>query len=148
MLHFGKNINLERDIEAEAMKFAAEFLVPQLEFVNMVVKFDLQSLANQKRYWMVSMGAILFRGKELKLLNENQYRYLWQQMAALGYKRNEPEEIAVPREKPSLLQEILEMHLRDLKYTKEQLAEMLHINMNDLLSYFYPDNYRLRVLKN
>ncbi len=147
VLHFGKSLDVARDVEVEAMSFAAELLVPQKEFINAMDGFDLHSLANQKRYWMVSMGALLYRGKSLNMLTDSQYRYIWQQMAMLGYKKNEPAEIAVAKEKPTLLKEIIEMHLNDLKYTKQELSEMLHINYNDMQDYFYSDNLKLRILR-
>ena len=147
VLHFGKIIGIVRNVEVEAMRFAAELLVPRKEFINSAEGFDLQSLANQKRYWLVSMGSLLYRGKELNLITDNQYRYVWQQMAMLGYKKNEPAEIAVMKEKPTLLKEVIELHMNELQYTKQEIAEMLKISLNDLQEYFYADNLKLRIIK-
>lgn len=147
LLHFGQIIDINRDVESEAMKFGAEFLVPKKEFLSSVNGFDLNSLANQKRYWLVSMASLLYRGRELNLLTDNQYRYLWQQMAMLGYKKNEPAAIAVPREHPTILKEVLDLHVNELQYSKLQLAEMLSMNLNNLQEYFYSDSLKLRIIK-
>ncbi len=147
VMHFGRMIDKIRDVEKEAMGFAAELLVPAKEFVNSIEGFDLRALASQKMYWLVSMGALLFRGKELNLITDNQYRYVWQQMAMLGYKTNEPAELKIPREKPTLLKEIMEMHITNLGYTRNEIANMLNIGLTDLQEYYYSDNLKLRILK-
>jgi Zn-dependent peptidase ImmA (M78 family)/transcriptional regulator with XRE-family HTH domain len=148
VMHLGRVISQERNVEHEAMRFAAELLVPEKEFINSVDGFDLQALANQKRYWLVSMGAILVRGKVLNLITENQYRYVWQQMAMLGYKTKEPAELTVAKEKATLIKEILEMHIHELGYSKEEISEMLNISFSDLQELYYYDNLKLRIIKN
>ena len=90
ILHFGKIVAQDRDLEKEAFEFASEFLVPGQEFKNISSPIDLRFLANQKLYWKVSMASLLYRVSDLGLATPNQLRYLWSQISALGYKTVEP----------------------------------------------------------
>ena len=94
------------------------------------------------------MGALLYKAKELAQVTDNQYRYLWQQMAYLGYKTKEPAEFNVSPEKATLFKEMLELHTNELGYTKDELANMLHINVKDLNALYYSDNVKLKIIRN
>ena len=148
ILHLGKIISIERDEEKEAMRFAGEFLIPRKEFTSSFETVDLKMLANQKSYWLVSMAAILVRSKETGMITDNQYKYLWQQMAMLGYKKREPFELTVPKEKPTLVQEILEIHQKNLGYTKNEISRMLNITEVEMDNLYYKDNSKLRIIRN
>jgi Zn-dependent peptidase ImmA (M78 family)/DNA-binding XRE family transcriptional regulator len=148
VMHIGQQIAQIRNVEKEAMQFAAEFLVPASEFLQDIETIGLETLGNMKRYWKISMGALLYRAKELAQVTENQYRYLWQQMAYLGYKTKEPAELSVPAEKATLFKEMLELHVNELGYTKDELAGMLHIKLNDLNALYYNDNVKLKIIRN
>ena len=148
LLHLGKIINIERDEEKEAMRFAGEFLIPRKEFTNRFETVDLKMLANQKSYWLVSMAAILVKCKEMGMITDNQYKYIWQQMAMLGYKKREPFELTVPKEKPKLVQEILEIHQKNLGYSKNEISSMLNIAESDMENLYYQDNSKLRIIRN
>jgi hypothetical protein len=53
----------------------------------------------------MSLQAIVYRARELDLLNSAEYRRLNKQIAARGWKTEEPDE--PPREEPELLEEAL-----------------------------------------
>lgn len=147
IMHFGKVVDLNRDIEKEAMEFASEFLVPGQEFKNLQTAIDLRFLANQKLYWKVSMASLLYRVKDLNMATENQIRYLWSQMAALGYKTSEPVELNIPKENPSLIKDIFNIHFKELNYTKEELSSLTCIYWNELENLLIQDNKtHLRIL--
>ncbi len=148
VMHIGQQIAQVRDVEKEAMQFASELLVPASEFLQDLETISLETLGNMKRYWKISMGALLYKAKELAQVTDNQYRYLWQQMAYLGYKTKEPAELNVSPEKATLFKEMLELHTNELGYTKDELANMLHINVKDLNALYYSDNVKLKIIRN
>jgi hypothetical protein len=47
------------------------------------------------------------------------------QLSQLGYRKIEPVEIAA--ENPSLLDELIEYHIRDLQYSEARLSAELHL---------------------
>jgi Zn-dependent peptidase ImmA (M78 family)/DNA-binding XRE family transcriptional regulator len=146
VLHLGKIIDIGRDEEKEAMKFAGEFLMPAKEFTKNYNNIDLRFLAQQKSYWLTSMAAILYRYKDLEMISDNQYKYLWQQMSALGYKQREPYELNVPKERPALVKEILDIHQQQLGYSKDEIATMLNLFKTDIDN-LYNLNPSMRVLR-
>lgn len=147
VLHLGKKIGNERDEEKEAMHFAGELLMPKSEFVSRFEPLDFNSLANQKLYWLVSMGAILVRSKHLGLITDNQYQYLWKQMAIKGYKTKEPYELNIAKERPSLVNELLEFHQKTLGFSKSELSIVLNISEKEIDNLYYPKDTNLRIIR-
>lgn len=140
-------------MEEEANRFASEFLVPanRLRRAARGQKIDLAWLARQKRYWKVSMGAVLYRVGELEILTKHQTRYLWQQMARLGWRVREPEETDFAPENPSVFPRLLEVHSKELGYDSAMMRKMLRIGEADLEA-LYPSTFDrarggLRVVK-
>lgn len=114
------------EMEDEAFAFGAEFLMPEQDIRRQFVKsVSLHSLASMKPIWKVSMAALLMRAGELGCVSERQKRYLWMRMGEAGYRRAEPPELDVASEAPSLLQEIIDVHLSDLGYSIDELARLL-----------------------
>lgn len=96
------------DIEREANRFAAEFLVPAETFVEEVLgPVTLTKLMKLKTRWRVSMQALVMRCRDLGIINERQARYLFQQISARGWRKAEPVEI--PAERPRALRQMAEM---------------------------------------
>lgn len=121
---------LEPDMEAQANKFAGEFLVPARDVV--FDDFSLGSIAAMKPYWRVSMGALIKRASALGLIGDRYERTLWSKMTAAGYHKREPKELDIPREEPTLYPGIVDLHRKELGYTKAELAELLLLREEDV----------------
>jgi Zn-dependent peptidase ImmA (M78 family) len=119
------------DVEKEAFLFASEFLMPKNEIAhNYKTRLTINKLIDLKRYWKVSMQAILKWGQELGEVDYNRARYLWAQFNTMGIKKKEPFDL--PKEKPSLLQEIINMHYsKDIGFTKKELADILCLSVKE-----------------
>ena len=50
----------------------------------------------------------------------------------MGYRRSEPPELEFQAEEPTVLPEIIRLHLEDLGYGLSDLADALHSTENDL----------------
>jgi Zn-dependent peptidase ImmA (M78 family) len=131
ILHINSLNVFEVDIEKEAMVFASEFLMPEREIKPQLSgnKLTIQKLADLKRYWKVSMQAILYWATTLECATENQARYLWSQFNSLRIRVKEP--IEIPVEKPSLLKEIINSFTHKLGYTKDELLDLVKLNAKD-----------------
>lgn len=126
--HFGKKIateNEERDIEQEANDFASELLMPENEIRPQLVRLNLEKLGDLKRYWKVSMQSILMKASRIGAITENQSQYLWKQISALGYRKKEPYDIQP--DNISLLKELIEVHVNDMGYSNEAIANLLYL---------------------
>lgn len=85
--------------EAQADRFAAEFLMPH-EVILSELKpgIDVGRLMDLKARWGVSMAALIRRAVDLGVISEWQYRTLMVELSALGYRTNEP--VDIRRETP------------------------------------------------
>lgn len=128
------------EIEQQADAFAAEFLVPAREARSDLANVTLPSLANLKRYWKVSMQALLRRAENIGTITRNQARYLWSQMARAGYRTREPIELDPTIERPDLLRELVDIHRKELGYSIADLAEMLTIYEDELRAWYMADD--------
>lgn len=136
-------------IENEANRFAAEFLLPRREVHADLGDLNLAKLAVLKRYWKVSMQALLKRAEDLATISGSRARYLWAQMAAAGYKMREPVELDVTGEAPTLLHEIIDTHLSDLGYTTGEVQQLMAIHDDEFVGSYLGGTRqgpRLRVL--
>lgn len=94
--------------EREAFRFGAALLFPERAFKREfwgAYQEGWLGLRRLKRRWGMSLQAIVYRAHELDLLNSAEYRRLNKQIAARGWKTDEPDE--PPREEPELLREAL-----------------------------------------
>ncbi len=135
------------EMEDEANRFAAEFLMPAQDIRPSLHELTLEKLATLKRYWKVAMSALLYRAQELGTISQRQAKRLWVQMGKAGYRTREPVELAIPIESPSLLQEIIDLHRDELKYSVPQLAQVLALHDHEVRSLYMGQKTRLSIVK-
>ena len=122
------------EMETEANEFASALLMPARDIRPHLSgqRLTIQRLAALKPVWRVSMAALLYRAKEIGAITENQSQYLWRQMSSMGYRRTEPSELDLKMEIPTVLPEIIRLHLKDLGYGLSDLAKVLRSSEKDL----------------
>ncbi|MDF1668326.1 MAG: ImmA/IrrE family metallo-endopeptidase [Roseovarius sp.] len=121
------------EMESEADSFASAMLMPAGDIRPQLSgrRLTVQRLASLKPVWRVSMAALLYRSKTVGAVTANQSQYLWRQMSSMGYRRVEPPELDFPMEEPTVLPEIIRLHLEDLGYGLSELAEALRSTEGD-----------------
>ena len=88
-------------MEKEANSFAAEFLMPEDAIKHeLIAPVTLTSIAQLKPKWGVSMQALIYRAHDLKIITDRQYRYLFEQLSARGWRTKEPSNLDIPIETP------------------------------------------------
>jgi Zn-dependent peptidase ImmA (M78 family)/DNA-binding XRE family transcriptional regulator len=112
------------DIEDEANRFAAEFLMPAKEIGPQLAGLTLRSAAALKPHWRVSMAALVRRAHDLDCISDRQYKRLNAQLSAQGYKTNEP--IPLRPEHPMLLRKVVEFHRTALGYKDKEMSRLLY----------------------
>jgi Zn-dependent peptidase ImmA (M78 family)/DNA-binding XRE family transcriptional regulator len=120
------------DMEAQANQFASEFLMPAREIAPQLDRVSLARLAAMKPYWRVSMAALLYRAEFLKRIPRRSSQFLWMQMTP--YKRQEPPELDLAPEEPTLLREILDLHRNTFGYGLPEFAQMLNAKPAELVT--------------
>lgn len=93
VLHWRHETPRGRDIEQEANTFAAAFLMPEASVKARAPRNGtLNELIGIKRYWGVSVAALVYRMHKLNMLSEWQNRSFWVEISKRGYRLNEPNE--------------------------------------------------------
>lgn len=125
------------DMEREANEFASALLMPRADIGSAFVgRVTLASLAPQKRVWQVSIQSLLMRAEATGAITSNQARYLWVQIGQMGFRRHEPSELDIEYERPSVLNELINIHLKDLGYTVPELAKALNMESEEFASWY------------
>jgi Zn-dependent peptidase ImmA (M78 family)/DNA-binding XRE family transcriptional regulator len=107
-----KLINLEKDAD----KFASEFLMPSDAIKrDLISPITLTSIMRLKQKWGVSLQALIYKAYDLELITERHYHYLFQQLYSKGWRKSEPEELAVPIETPQAFNRILQVSYFDIQ---------------------------------
>lgn len=127
LMHFkGGIISEERDVENEADKFASNFLMPNDEIKSSLYYLNDEKLGDLKRYWRVSIQALLFKARALGNLNPDQYRRWVTKINYYGWRKLEPLEFQ--NSEPRLLFKMLELHFEELDYSKDELSKMFGLS--------------------
>ncbi len=136
MLHSSTEVNskiLDR-MESQANRFAGAFLMPRSTFPREVANTSLDYLFSLKGRWRVAVAAMVYRCKELSILNTYQVKYIWRQMNARNVRKREPLDTAFSLSKPTVLASAVEMLLDANVKSAAQIIEELALNSQDIES--------------
>lgn len=131
------------DQEREADRFASEFLMPAKDIAPFLRPLTVQKAAALKPFWKVSMAALIKRSFDLGKIGESYYRKLFTQLGKFNYRTSEPVEL--PAEEPTILRDIIGVHLKDHHYSTQELANMLALHENEFLAQYMPESQRFRI---
>ncbi len=120
------------DMENEANKFASAFLLPPSEMKGVFTgrKITLQLLASLKKEWRVSIQSLLVAANSAGFLSKSQYRYLWQQISAKGWRTREPVSLDFPVEQPVVLPSIFKAY-EQLGFSINEIKKITRLNHKD-----------------
>ena len=113
------------DMEDQADRFAAEFLLPEKEIAPQLTRLNLPKLAALKRQWKVSMSCLIEHAYRIGNISKSQRSRLIIQLRADTHSYREPIDTDIPIEKPTLLDEIIQTHLHGLGYSVPQLSNLM-----------------------
>ena len=98
-----------QDIERDADRFAAEFLLPEKAIrQELHPPLVLSTIAPLKPRWGCSMQMLIRRAWNLGIATERQYHHLMRQMTLKGWRKQEPPNLDVPAEKPRVFRKTAE----------------------------------------
>jgi Zn-dependent peptidase ImmA (M78 family) len=114
-------------IEAEADRFASAFLLPHQSFPNEVYTAKLDAFVELKKRWRVSIQAMIYRCRDLELIDDMQFTNLYKQISYRKWRTREPldDPRQIPLEAPRLLRRAIELLLEgNRKHPDEILADL------------------------
>jgi Zn-dependent peptidase ImmA (M78 family)/transcriptional regulator with XRE-family HTH domain len=126
------------NMEDEANAFASAFLMPANDIRSAFLRrnIDLPLLGALKPEWKVAMQALLMRASALGFVPPGRQQYLWKQINARGIRLREPPQYDFPREYPTIMPRIFEVHKKSLGYSDNDLARMLCINAPEMIAMY------------
>ena len=78
------------------------------------------------------MRSLIYRAKTLKIMTAGQEDYLSRRMSSRGYRVNEPVEIEILGEKPTLITAILNYIKNELNYDLDDIAKMFFLSSKEV----------------
>lgn len=134
ILHNGVEVssrNLDR-LEFQANRFAGALLLPRRTFAREIASTTIDYFLSLKGRWRVAVAAMIYRCKELGILNPDQVKYLWKQMNARGIRKREPLDNAFALSKPTVLGSAIKMLIENKIKAPSEIAEDLLMNADDV----------------
>ena len=119
-----------KEIEKEADRFAAAFLLPRKSFANEIYSPRLMAFVDLKRRWKVSIQAMVYRCKTLGIFDEQQVTNLYKQISAKKWRTREPLDGlgGLPLEQPLLLSKVASMVLEAGRMKSDRLQSVLGLS--------------------
>jgi Zn-dependent peptidase ImmA (M78 family) len=133
--------------EDQADEFASEFLLPEAEIRPYLEDLTIEKAAALKMRWKVSMASIIYRANNLKCIDPNRSTELWTRMSKAGYRISEPRSTEIPKESPTLLREMIEMHQSVLGYNTEDLKKMLWLDDDSMVRFMINERPKLQLIR-
>jgi Zn-dependent peptidase ImmA (M78 family) len=127
-----------RLVERQAHDFASSFLMPKpialTELPRQLDPLGWSKLAELKSHWGISIGALLYRARDLKILNDDTYRNAMKFMSARGWRTVEPGDREMgPPEAPLLIERALKRIEVEGGPSTAELVRWAHLPQEDAL---------------
>lgn len=119
-------------IEKQANRFASAFLMPMETFSKEVFGTSIEFFKTLKRRWRVSIAAMAYRCKDLQIITDNQFSYIFRQMNALKIKKVEPLDDAFDVARPRVLGEAIRMLVEHGVCKRPDIEGRLSLNLRDV----------------
>jgi Zn-dependent peptidase ImmA (M78 family)/DNA-binding XRE family transcriptional regulator len=135
------------NMEQEANGFASALLMPATDIGPELNGLTVEKAAYMKPVWRVSMAALIYRASELGRVDKYKAEYLWRQMTTKGFRQREPAAVDFPHEETSLVGAMVDHMVKDMGYSHEELAELLHLHYDEVASMYDLPKAVLRVVR-
>ncbi|MEH6986580.1 MULTISPECIES: helix-turn-helix domain-containing protein [Bacillales] len=116
-----------KQMENQAHRFASAFLLPAEAFAKTVTSTSLLHFIELKKYWNVSMGAMIYRCFDLGLIDESRYTSLQKQMSMKKIRTKEPLDDVFPLQQPVVLKKSILMLLENNVKNELQLIQEMAV---------------------
>ncbi len=120
------------EIEKQANRFASAFLMPMGSFSKEVLGTSIEFFKTLKRRWGVAIAAMAYRCKDLNIISDNQFSYIFRQMNLLRIRKVEPLDDIFEVTKPRLLGEAITMLVEHGVCKRTEIEDRLGLNLRDV----------------
>ncbi|MEI8209581.1 MAG: XRE family transcriptional regulator [Methylococcales bacterium] len=113
------------EIERQAHRFASAFLLPARSFTNDLVSTTLDGFWALKDKWKVSIKAMIYRCKDLEIIDEDYSHKLFINYNRRGWGKREPLDDKIPIEQPKILRRSYELLVNENIITREDILDAM-----------------------
>ncbi len=117
------------DLEKEANRFAAEFLMPENEISRDLSRLTYSKLADLKLYWKVSKSALIRRAFDTSNITPEKYQNLMIELSRFNERKQERNDVTL--DDPALVRKIIRIHCEQLNYNIDEIRSNMSISKND-----------------
>jgi Zn-dependent peptidase ImmA (M78 family) len=119
-----------REVEVEADKFAGAFLLPSTSFPNEIYTARLDAFVPLKERWKVSIQAMVYRCRDLEIIDADQALNLYKQISFRRWRKKEPldDPHRIPIEQPRLLRRAVELVLEAKRKHPDDILNDLRLS--------------------
>lgn len=134
--HVDRKLLKNRDIyqltERQADRIASSILLPEKEFLSELPSITLDGFLSIKERWGVSVGAMMVRAGTLDLVPDEFLKRMWMNYARRGWRKSEPLDPKIPKERPNLIRMSIEMLVEEGVQTASDIRRELPFPISDL----------------
>lgn len=116
-----------KNMESQANRFASALLMPAEAFAKTINSVSLLHFVDLKKYWNVSIAAMLYRCLDLKLIDESKYTSLVKQMSMKKMRTKEPLDDVFPLQEPVVFRKSILMLLENKIKNELQLIQEMSV---------------------
>lgn len=116
-----------KTMENQANKFASAFLLPADAFAKTVTSTSLLHFVELKKYWNVSIAAMIYRCLDLNIIDESKYTSLQKQISMKKMRKKEPLDDVFPLQEPVVLKKSILMLLENNVKNENQLIQEMAV---------------------
>jgi Zn-dependent peptidase ImmA (M78 family)/transcriptional regulator with XRE-family HTH domain len=127
-----RNPILFKQVEHQAFRFAAAFLLPAVLFAEYVPSLSLESLLIVKPILKASVKMMIKRGMTLGYVSTDSEQLLWRAYARRGWQASEPGDQSEPLEQPELLRTAIEYIVESKVRSRAELIQAIGLPSLDL----------------
>ena len=127
-----KDKNILYRIEKEANTFASCFLLPDKAFISDVNSTSLDYFLYLKERWKVSISALIYRCRDLGLIDENQNLALRKKISYRHWNKIEPLDNVIPYDTPQLFRQAIDFIVNHSNTRKYDIVNYFCFNISDL----------------
>jgi Zn-dependent peptidase ImmA (M78 family) len=121
-----------KELENQAHRFAGAFLMPDDGFADELPEVSLEAFRVLKPRWKTSIGAMIYRCKDLGLISETHAGRMFKSSSARGWARGEPDDEVLPIEQPRLMERSIRLLLTQGGFSVERLLAHLRLAPGDI----------------
>lgn len=121
-----------KEIEAQAHRFAAAFLLPLDQFADDLFGVSLDAFRSIKPKWKTSIAMMIVRARHGRLISEETERKLWINYSRRKWRTHEPHDDTLDPEIPRLLAKSFELVLSDGVQTPTDVPDALGLPSTDI----------------